>query len=529
MAEPQRRSRFEPQPAWLTLVGAVERLSAADSLADIIEIVRTSACDVSGADGVTFVLREGELCHYVEENAIAPLWKGKQFPLTACVSGWAMLNDKTAVIPDIYLDSRVPQDAYRPTFVQSLVMVPVRTTKPIAAIGFYWAETRVFNLDELALVEALGRAASAAIAAVQLHETLVESEQRLTMALSAGGLGAWELELESKTLSATPAFKEIFGRGSDDDFSYDALIAAVAPDDRERARTVFETPTGERPDKDSEYRIFCPDGDERWIEVRGRAMHDVDGEVTRITGVARDVTDRRQSRERLERTQSELAHIARQNELGQMVSALAHELNQPLTAALNYLSVAERLAPRDTDQAMGAIAKSKMQFDRATAIIHRIRGFVRKGDVARAPADIGEIIGEALELARLDARHRDIAVRVAIGPGLPPVALDKVQIVQVLVNLLRNAFEALDGRTQRDVAVTAAHVAGGLEVRVSDSGPGLPPEIAVNVFKPFQSTKENGMGVGLSLCRSIVEAHGGRMRYEPGDGATFVFTLPMGM
>src|SRR5512142_1239410 len=154
-----------PEHGWLALVKAVERLATAADLAEIIEIVRTTARDISGADGVCFVLKDGDLCHYVEENAIGPLWKGKRFPLTACISGWCMLNDRPAVIPDIYLDPRIPHDAYRPTFVKSLVMVPVRTEKPIAAIGSYWSEVRDFSDEELTLLDALARSASAAIAA----------------------------------------------------------------------------------------------------------------------------------------------------------------------------------------------------------------------------------------------------------------------------------------------------------------------------------------------------------------------------
>ena len=202
-------------PGWMALVKAVERLSAADDLPAIIEIVRATARDISGADGVCFVLRDGDLCHYVEEYAIGPLWKGKRFPLSACISGWCMLNDKPAVIPDIYLDPRIPHDAYRPTFVKSLVMVPVRTTEPIAAIGSYWAETREFSGEELALLEALGRAASAAIAAAQLRDTLRDREHRLAMALEAGGLGAWELDLHTGTMIATAACKATFGHASD--------------------------------------------------------------------------------------------------------------------------------------------------------------------------------------------------------------------------------------------------------------------------------------------------------------------------
>src|SRR6185312_13038218 len=148
---------------WKLLAAAKSRLSNADSEAEIIEIVRATARSICGADGVTFVLRDGDKCHYVEEDAIAPLWRGQKFPMTACISGWCMLNGKTAAITDIYRDERIPKDAYAPTFVKSLVMTPVRTTSPVAAIGAYWAEKRSFSGIEMVLLEALAESVGAAM------------------------------------------------------------------------------------------------------------------------------------------------------------------------------------------------------------------------------------------------------------------------------------------------------------------------------------------------------------------------------
>ena len=211
-----RRAGSEPAATaapsrWMPLVGAVERLATIERLEDVIAVVRETARSISGADGITFVLRDGEFCHYVDEDAVTPLWKGKRFPLTACISGWCMLNDERAVIPNIYVDPRIPHDAYRPTFVKSLVMVPVKVDTPIAAIGSYWAEERQFSDDEVAVLEALARSTSAAIATVRMREDLRENEQRLRMALAAGRLGVWELDLASRELTASPLCKTIFG------------------------------------------------------------------------------------------------------------------------------------------------------------------------------------------------------------------------------------------------------------------------------------------------------------------------------
>jgi GAF domain-containing protein len=143
---------------WRLLDAARDRIAATETLSGLIEVVRGTARAVCSADGVSFVLREGEACHYVEEDAIGPLWKGQRFPMSACISGWAMREGKTVTIRDVFADPRVPHDAYRRTFVKSLIMVPVRATSIVAAIGAYWGHTRDFSVQEIATVEALADA-----------------------------------------------------------------------------------------------------------------------------------------------------------------------------------------------------------------------------------------------------------------------------------------------------------------------------------------------------------------------------------
>ncbi|MGA7713976.1 MAG: ATP-binding protein [Rhizomicrobium sp.] len=526
MSQTRAKKGHQPHPGWISLVSAVAQLSSVDSLASIIEIVRTTARDISGADGVTFVLREGDLCYYAEENTISPLWKGQRFPINNCIAGWCLLHDTPAVIPDIYADDRIPHDAYRSTFVKSLVMMPVRAIKPMAAIGFYWARTRDFDADEIALLEALGRSTSTAIAAAQLRETLRSSENRVLMALAAGGLGAWVLDLITGTLIATPAFKAIFGRAPDDRFTFEDVMRTVHREDRIQVRKIFDAANDLHPE--TEYRIVWPDGSERRIEMRGQAIVDNNGVPTRMNGVVRDVTERHRAQERLDRLQADLAHVARQNDMGEMASALAHEINQPLAAARNYMQTAEKLLEQtENKQAQSIVAKAEAQCSRAAAIIQRLRDFVGKGKIAKTPEDIGGTVAEVLELAHMDPRHRDVQLRVEIEDGLARAMIDKVQVQQVLLNLLRNACEAMEGRERREVVISAcgSDDTKMIEVRVADTGPGLAPEIAAHLFEPFHTTKNSGMGVGLSLCRSIVEAHGGKMWNEPGEGATFCFTL----
>ncbi len=167
------------------LVAVVQELSLARDLDTIMAVVRKAARELTGADGATFVLREGEFCHYADENAIAPLWKGQRFPLTSCISGWAMLNRQPAVIEDIYVDPRIPADAYRPTFVQSLVMVPIRTQSPIGAIGNYWARRHAATKSEVELLQALANTTAVAMENVQLYNELEQRVNDRTQQLQA--------------------------------------------------------------------------------------------------------------------------------------------------------------------------------------------------------------------------------------------------------------------------------------------------------------------------------------------------------
>ena len=177
------RSEQADHAALITLVETIEALSATRTIQDVAAVVRSAARRISGADGVCFVLRDHDQCWYLDEDAIGPMWKGQRFSMTACISGWTMLNGQTAVIPDIYADDRIPHDAYRPTFVKSLVMTPVRPKDPIAAIGAYWATGQTPSVDTVLKLEAMARATAAAIENANLYASLNEALERRTFLL----------------------------------------------------------------------------------------------------------------------------------------------------------------------------------------------------------------------------------------------------------------------------------------------------------------------------------------------------------
>jgi two-component system sensor kinase FixL len=265
------------------------------------------------------------------------------------------------------------------------------------------------------------------------------------------------------------------------------------------------------------------------MELSVGEMH-VGGRRTFI-GFIRDITERQGTEKRVQELQAELLHSSRLSTMGQMASALAHELNQPLTAVINYAQASRRLLGTDggADKTLPVIEKVVEQANRAGQIIRRLRDFMEKGETERHIEDVSKVLEEATALALVGAKDTGVKVRLDIGYDLPGVMIDKIQIQQVVLNLVRNAIEAMENAERRDLSIaTSINDDGEIETAVIDTGPGLTPEIEAQLFQPFVSTKRKGMGLGLSICRTIIEAHGGRLwvAKSPAGGAAFRFTLP---
>ena len=250
-----------------------------------------------------------------------------------------------------------------------------------------------------------------------------------------------------------------------------------------------------------------------------------------FTGFVRDLTERRTQERRVQDLQSELVHVSRLTAMGEMASSLAHELNQPLTAITSYLRGAATLlkAERvDKDRVRDALDRSADQALRAGDIIKRLREFVAKGEIQQTLENPGILLEEAAALALVGAKEQGVRVSLRCDRELPDVWVDKIQIQQVALNLIRNAIDAMETTSRRDLAIGVTRRGDTALFSVADTGIGISPEIAGHLFQPFVTSKSNGMGVGLSICRTIIEAHGGRISGSPNDGGgtVFEFTIP---
>lgn len=367
-------------------------------------------------------------------------------------------------------------------------------------------------------------------------ETLRKFERLWRFALEGHGDARWDWNVCSGEIYVSASFRSIIGLcGNRPVRGNDFWPERLHPADLRRAMAVFDAHVrGQEAIADVEFRVLCEDGNYRWVAVRGKVMErDAIGKALRMTGTVRDVHDRYLAVEREKRRAQELARAGRLIQMGEMATALAHELNQPLTAIRNFSGVVLRRL-----DAVGALADPfreplqmiAQQALRAGEIIHRVRGFVRKGRPVTSPVAISDAVRSVVRSMQPDLRASNIRVVLDMTEGLPPVLADHVQLEQVLTNLIRNAIDAmstLDG--DRSLRISACSAADGcVELAVADRGPGLSESIRDNLFAPFVTTKPDGVGLGLPICRTIIENHGGRLWVEHTgpEGTTFCFTLP---
>ncbi|WP_409568438.1 sensor histidine kinase [Methylobacterium sp. J-072] len=359
------------------------------------------------------------------------------------------------------------------------------------------------------------------------------SARELRETLDEVGICTWSLDPANGRVAISENCHPILGVSARRLTDHDAFQAIVHPEDRAARAAAVRGALEHGGRYTIEYRVRQADGGIRWVRSHGRAELGRGTRPTRFRGIVYCIDEHRRAEAHLQRLQADLIHVSRLSAMGEMASALAHELNQPLGAISNYTTACDHFLSEpgneQIDAARSALAAAARQAQRAGAIIRRVRDFVTRGETERRSESVAALLEEACDLALVGTREQGVETRIDPGPPGIRVLADRVQIQQVLVNLIRNACEAMRDNACRNLAIVAtAQDDGAVRISVSDTGPGIAEAVAESLFLPFVTTKSTGMGVGLSVSRSIVQAHGGTFGVDrpATGGATFHFTLP---
>ncbi|MDD2760822.1 MAG: ATP-binding protein [Methylomonas sp.] len=369
--------------------------------------------------------------------------------------------------------------------------------------------------------------------AARLAARLRESEQRMTLATVAANLGVWTCELPWGRISATDIWRKLFGFETADQTSLEQMLKRMHPGDRKGFRAALAAAIAGNGDFEAEYRIVAPDVPLRWAASRGRVEFGENGDAVLLRDVVMDVTRRKQAEAEARQHRQELAHLMRVSTLGGLSAAIAHELNQPLAAILCNAQAARRFLERgdvNRDEIRAILDDIVTDDQRAGELIQRLRRLLKKGEFQPEALNMNETIRDVLKLMKADLSSREVTVIANLNDDLPFVHADRVQIQQVLINLILNACDAMQQVpvNARKLSVSShIHGDGYVRIAVADAGCGLPQGSEDRIFEPYFTTREEGLGLGLALSRCIVEAHGGSLQAKnrPGGGAELSFIL----
>ena len=393
---------------------------------------------------------------------------------------------------------------------------------PVVAAMWYELTRDVLRLPEMAR------------AILASDQALRERESELSLAAHAARLSVWVWDVRKDELQMPEAARRLRGFPRDEWIDIERFLSTVHADDRERVEHQVAESLARPGPFEREYRAVFPDGRTRWINSIGVVEADESGDAICVRGVSIDVTERKVAQLESEKNRTELAHLARFTTLGELSGSLAHELNQPLAAILSNAEAAQRFLAQDPPAVgeLGEILEDIVAEDqRAGEVIGRLRTLFTKGEVVFQPTDLASAALDVLRLLRSELVAHDIAVETDLPPSVPLVRADRIQIQQVLLNLVKNASDsmaAVPPPVRRLTLSVHGNGNGHVNVAVRDTGTGIAGDVMKRLFEPFVTTKPDGMGLGLAVCRTIVEAHGGRLRAENNAdrGATFHFTLP---
>jgi PAS domain S-box-containing protein len=368
------------------------------------------------------------------------------------------------------------------------------------------------------------------------EEALRRSESYLAQAQRLAHIGSWVWEVPARNaLYISEEWYRVYGFDPKDGVpTWEQQLEHVHPEDSARWQATIDRAIAEKSDYDVEFRILPPDGSLRFIQSVGRPVLSPSGELLQFVGVSMDVTESRRAEKERERLREELAHLAHLNRvstLGELTASLAHEIKQPIGATVTNAEACLRLLGRDQPdlpEAREAALEIVRDARRAADIVDRVRSLYQKGSSKLDIVNVNEVIGEMVILLHNEANRHSIAIRTDLAEGLPRFKADRLQLQQVLMNLMLNGIEAMRD-TSGELSIKAQLAGDGqLLISVADTGVGLSVDNIDKIFDPFFTTKAQGTGLGLAITRSIIASHGGRIWATPnsGRGATFNFTLP---
>ena len=391
----------------------------------------------------------------------------------------------------------------------------------------------------LGIVAAMGYELSTDMArTVQLARELEASDKRLNLAADSADLGLWEWDIARNEIWITDKGRSLFGFGASEKLDFDRFLSRLHPEDRESVLKAVENSLRTGAEYRSEYRVVLPNEQLRWIAGRGHVEFNGNGQPARMRGASLDITKRKQAEEQAARQRNEMAHLSRVTMLGELSGSIAHELNLPLSAILSNAQAAQRVLANgaiDLTELREILNDIVTEDKRASEVIRRLQLWLKKGEVKQHSLCINEVIQDVLKLVHSDLINQKVVVDCELARSLPTITGDPVQLQQVLLNLVVNACDAMTdcNTAERRLLIRTGteNGSGAVVVSVTDRGGSIPAEKMKQIFEPFFSTKAKGMGLGLSVCHSIIAAHRGQLwaTNNADCGATFHLSLPIGI